>query len=220
MLGDLIYGVFMISVLYISADLMKKYKAGLIQNNTDLAMYFAKKSFKALKMYKKTKNNTALILNRCMKQKDVVEYYHNNDSNIEEYKLVCMGKSGMMYKALVIFEYDKIYLEENSNSIINILKNDSDPMLMIFNKEKNKVMQINVVDFDITNKEKMFELKNKIDNVEHDEKLFINVQLIMNEEYDISEQMKKYCTEGNTIFNKVFLEYFMAEYYEKIMERV
>ena len=89
---------------------------------------------------------------------------------------------------------------------------------MIFNKEKNKVMQINVLDFDITDKEKMFKLKNKIDNVEHDDKLFINVQLIMNEEYDISEQMKKYYTEGNTIFNKTFLEYFMAEYYEKCME--
>ena len=61
MLGDLVYGVFMISVLYISADLMKKYKTGLIQNNTDLAMYFVKKSFRVLKIYKKTKNNTHLF---------------------------------------------------------------------------------------------------------------------------------------------------------------
>ena len=216
MLGDLIYGVFMISVLYISADLMKKYKSGIIKNNTDLAMYFAKKSFKALKFYKKTKNSTKQILNKCIKQNNVIEHCNNN---IEEYKLVCMSNNGNMIKALLMFEDDKLYLEENSNSIMNIINNDSNPLLMIFNKEKDKVMQINAEDFDITDKEKIFKIKNKIDNVEHDEKLFINVQLIMDKEYDISDHMIKYYTEGNTIFNKIFLEYFMTEYYEEYMEK-
>ena len=104
MFSDLIYGVFMISVLYISADLMKKYKTGIIKNNTDLAMYFAKKSFKALKMYKKTKNNTKFMLDRCLKKENMDKYGYELDNEVDEYKLVCMCKNGKMYKILVIFE--------------------------------------------------------------------------------------------------------------------
>jgi hypothetical protein len=213
MFGDLIYGVFMISVLYISADLMKKYKKGDIKNNADLAMYFAKKSFKAVKIYNRTRKNTNKLLNKCLKNKTIKQRQKRNTEEI--YKLVCMSDSGDMYKALVIYTENDVYLKKNNHNISEILKNDSKPLMLMFNKEKTNVVQINVVDFDITNKEKMLLLKNKIDNIEHDEKLFVNVQCTLGEDYDITDAMKKYYCEGNKIFSREFMNYFMLEYYNK-----
>jgi hypothetical protein len=58
MLYDFVYGVFMISLLYISADLLNKYNSGEISNNEDLSMFMMEKGFKALKIYNKTKLKT------------------------------------------------------------------------------------------------------------------------------------------------------------------
>ena len=198
---DLIYGMFMISVLYISADLIKKYKTGMIKNNSDLAMYFAKKTFKALKMYNKTKKNTNILFKKCLKNNNKKNSKHV-EKNEEVYKMVCMTNKGYMYKVLLVYAEDKIYLEDNENvystenniqnKIYHMLKDDNEPSMFIFNKKRDKAVKINLIDFDITNFEKMMEIKNKVDTIEEDDKLFVNVQIKIDKDYDITDAMEKY----------------------------
>lgn len=211
MLYDLVYGVFMISILYISADLLSKYNKGEISNNKDLSMFFMEKGFKALKIYNKTKNKTLKFVKKCKKKKENID---DSECN-ETYKVLFIGEDGYYFKGLFDFFEKEIYLE-NSDSLEEHKKFSN---IFILNKEKKCYVQFDLDELDIKNEENIEKIKNKINGVFHSSKLFINSQITFTndnkeEEYDINEHLNKYFCAGNKILGLDFMKYFMLEHYD------
>jgi len=211
MLYDLVYGVFMISLLYISADLLSKYNNGEISNNEDLSMFFMEKGFKALKIYNKTKHKTLKFVKKCKKNKENIDDSERN----ETYKVLFIGEDGYYFKGLLDFSEKEIYLE-NSDSLEEH-KNFSN--IFILNKERKCYVQFDLDELDVKNEENIEKIKNKINGVFHSSKLFINSQINFTndnkeEDYDINEQLNKYFCAGNKILGLDFMKYFMLEHYD------
>tara|TARA_B100001142_G_scaffold173604_1_gene173154 strand:+ start:570 stop:1331 length:762 start_codon:yes stop_codon:yes gene_type:complete len=212
MLYDFVYGVFMISLLYISADLLNKYNRGEISNNEELSMFLMEKGFKALKIYNKTKLKTLKFVKKCKKKK--TEKIDDSEYN-ETYKISFIGENGDYFKGLLDFSEKEIYLENNDN----LEENKKFSIIFIFNKEKKCYVQFDLDELDIKNEENIEKMKNKIKDVEYSSKLFINSQITFTnndkeEEYDINEYLSKYFCAGNKILSSQFLKYFMNEHYD------
>ncbi len=215
MLYDLVYGVFMISLLYISVDLLSKYNRGEISNNEQLTLFFMEKGFKALKIYNKTRAKTLKFVKKCKK-------HNNNDmrdmietTNNDTYKVTFIGENGYYFKGLLDFSEKEIYLENNGTLEEN--KEFSD--IFIFNKEKKCYIQISKDELNIKNEENIKKIRDKIKEAEHFKKLFINSQIVYSKEnqekeHDITDELSKYFCDGNKILNRNFLKYFMIEHYE------
>ncbi len=135
MLYDFVYGVFMISLLYISADLLNKYNRGEISNNEELSMFLMEKGFKALKIYNKTKLKTLKFVKKCKKKK--TEKIDDSEYN-ETYKISFIGENGDYFKGLLDFSEKEIYLENNDN----LEENKKFSIIFIFNKEKKVLCTI------------------------------------------------------------------------------
>lgn len=219
MLYDFVYGVFMISLLYISVDLLSKYNKGEISNNEQLSMFFMEKGFKALKIYNKTRAKTLDIVKKCKKRKieddirDMIDT-KNNDT----YKITFVGEDGYYFKGLLDFSEKDIYLENNGT----LEENKDFTDIFIYNKDKKCYIQIDKDDLSIVTDENVKRLKEKVDNTPSFSKLFINSQVIFSidgeeKEYDITDELSKYFCAGNKVLNKRFLKYFMVEHYETLI---
>jgi len=213
MLYDFVYGVFMISLLYISADLLNKYNNGEISNNEELSMFMMEKGFKALKIYNKTKLKTLNLVKKC-KRKNVVKDVDDSEYS-KTYKILFIGENGNYFKGLIDFSEKEIYLE--TNDILE--ENKKFSLIYILNKEKKCYVQFNLDELDIKSEENIEKIKNKIKDVEYSSKLFINSQITFKgddkeEEYDINEYLNKYFCCGNKILSSTFMKYFMIEHFD------
>jgi len=213
MLYDFVYGVFMISLLYISADLLNKYNNGEISNNEDLSMFMMEKGFKALKIYNKTKLKTLNLVKKCKRknfEKDETESEYG-----KTYKILFIGENGNYFKGLIDFSEKEIYLETNDN----LEENKNFSLIYILNTEKKCYVQFDLDELDIKKEENIEKIKNKIKDVEYSRKLFINSQITFKggdkeEEYDINEHLSKYFCTGNKILSLHFMKYFMIEHFD------
>ena len=218
MLYDFVYGVFMISLLYISVDLLSKYNKGEISNNEQLSMFFMEKGFKALKIYNKTRAKTLKLVKKCKKNKhddDVMRDIINTASD-DTYKVTFIGENGYYFKGLLDFSEKEIYLENNGTLEENKEFHD----IFIFNKEKKCYIQLSKDELNIKDDENIKTIRNKVKDTEHFNKLFINSQIVYSKEnkkkdHDITDELSKYFCDGNKIVNKNFMKYFMIEHYEK-----
>jgi hypothetical protein len=194
---DFIYNGILLSSLYFTCDLLNKYKKKEINNRNDVQMYFILKGVTLLNTYNYTKKSIETIITKCKKKDDIED---------DVYKVVVLTNNNDILKCLLCYDEDSYYFE-------GIECFDDAKLIFVTNVNNEKFLQIKAEELKEPN-----QLKNKLENMKY-EKIFLNVQLTINEkEYDLNEIVEKYYVSGNIILDIDFVKYMLQEYFDFDLE--
>lgn len=200
MLYELLYNCVLISGTYFTFDIFGKIQQQQITNINDVKMYFVFKGVNMLNLYNSCKKDIDTVVSLCRKKEN-----DDNESD-DEYKLVMIKNNGSVLKFLLQYENDVFFLKNKDECLDNV------KTIFLTNKHNKRFIQIDnseIVDG------RLKSLKNKLENVNADDKLFLNVQLINGEDnLDLNHILNKYYVVGNKIMDKSFLEYILSENYD------
>tara|TARA_B110000261_G_scaffold34069_1_gene39452 strand:- start:9093 stop:9863 length:771 start_codon:yes stop_codon:yes gene_type:complete len=208
MFYDLIYNGCIISGAFLTLELMGKYNKNEIQNVDDVKQYLMFKGLNILNMYNKSTRHLNNFLKRCGRQ---IEEDDEDEEDYEDtYKIVLLNSDNEIIKGLLTFEGEDYHLEDEDDELNNNIEKAK--IIFISHYIDKKYIEIHKDELDFGDEKKMNSLRKKIENIIHDKKLLLNVQLINGEhEYDLNHILDKYYVVGNKILTKIFIEFILQE---------